>query len=93
MDEKQGSETIAAFCDAENLSKSSYYELQKRGLGPEELRPPGTKIIRITPEAHAKWRERMSELARTEAAELEAARRRELATIAGRLAAKLAQAY
>ena len=53
MDEKQGSETIAAFCDAENLSKSSYYELQKRGLGPEELRPPGTKIIRITPEAHA----------------------------------------
>jgi hypothetical protein len=82
------SETIDEFCRAENFSKSFYYELKKRNLAPDELRPPGTKVIRITPEAHAAWRGRMAELSRTEAAELEATRRRELAVIAGKLAAK-----
>jgi hypothetical protein len=80
--------TIAQFCRAEHLSKSSYYELRRRGLGPDELRLPGTKIIRITAEARAAWRERMAEFARSEAAQLEAERRRKMASVAGQVAAR-----
>jgi len=81
------SRTLGEFCDIEHLSLSAYYALKGRGLGPEELRPPGTKIVRITAEAHATWRHRMRELAQTEAAKLETQRRCELAGIAGRAAA------
>jgi hypothetical protein len=80
--------TIAQFCRAESLSKSTYYSLRRRGLGPEERVLPGTKIIRITAEARAAWRERMAEFARSEAAQLEAERRRKLASIAGQIAAR-----
>jgi hypothetical protein len=86
--ETGASKTVAEFCRAESLSKTSYYQLQRRGLGPDELRPPGTKIIRVTAAAHAAWRERMAELSRSKAAELEVERRREQATIAGRAAAQ-----
>ena len=44
-------------------------------------------MIRIMLEARAEWRERMAELARSEAALIQAERRRELASIAGRAAA------
>ncbi|SFJ71820.1 hypothetical protein [Bradyrhizobium sp. Gha] len=81
-------QTIAQFCRAESLSKSSYYALRRRGLGPDERRVPGTKIIRITAEAHAAWRERIDAFARTEAAQLETERRRKLASIAGQIAAQ-----
>ena len=67
------------------MSATKYHDLKNKGLGPEELNVDG--MIRITPEARAEWRERMAELARSEAAQLEAERRRELAVIAGRAAA------
>jgi hypothetical protein len=81
------SQTRAEFCLAEHLSKSTYHALRKRGLGPEELVVPGLKIIRITPEARDAWHTKMAELAKGEAARIEAERRRELASIAGRAAA------
>ncbi len=81
------SRTIREFCAIENISITAYYELKKRGLGPDELRVPETKIVRITADAHNAWRQRMAELKQSRAAELEAERRRELASIAGRAAA------
>ena len=81
------SQTPTEFCFAEHLSKSTYHELKKRGLGPVELVVPGTKIIRITPEARDAWHAMMAELAGTESARLEAERRRELAVMAGKAAA------
>jgi hypothetical protein len=86
--ESQPSMTIDEFCAVENFSKSFYYELKKRDLGPEELRPPGMKLIRITAEAHAEWRARMLEEAKSEAAQLENERRRELTVKAGKRAAE-----
>jgi hypothetical protein len=37
------SKTIIEFCRIERLSKASYYNLRNRGLGPDELRLPGTR--------------------------------------------------
>lgn len=82
------SRTRAEFRAIERLSVSSYHALRKRELGPEEIHPPGTKIHRITAEAHAAWRERMRTLAQTEEAKLEAQRRSECARIAGEIAAQ-----
>jgi hypothetical protein len=82
------SKTIVDFCREEKISKSVYYDLKKRGLGPDEFEIPSTRIKRITPEAHAAWRARMAELAKSEAAKLEADRRREIAAVAGRIAAQ-----
>lgn len=84
----QRSQTYAEFCQTEHISKATLYDLLRRGLGPEVFEVPGTRIRRITPEAHEVWRARMAELAKAEAAQLEAKRRRELAAIAGRIAAK-----
>ena len=74
------------FCYVENISKAKYYELKKRGLAPDETNIDG--LIRITPKAREAWHARMAELAKSEAARLEAERRRELAVIAGRAAAQ-----
>ncbi len=85
------SETIAEFCRKERISRAAYYDLRKRGLGPDVFEIPSTRIKRITPESHAAWRERMAELAKSETARLEAARRRELAKAAGKKAAASAR--
>ena len=53
------SKTIREFCEHERLSKSKYYDLRKRGLGPAEIRVGS--VIRITPQAHVAWRERHTE--------------------------------
>jgi hypothetical protein len=79
--------TIKQFCRSHNISAASYYRLQALGLGPDVLHPPGTNIYRITPAAEAAWQERMAELARSEAAALEQARRVEQTSAAGRAAA------
>jgi hypothetical protein len=76
--------TRLEFCYVENMSPTKYHGLKSKGLGPEELNVDG--MIRITPEARAKWRERMAELAKSEAAQLEAERRRAHAAEAGRIA-------
>jgi hypothetical protein len=73
------------FCWLENISRSKYFELKKRGLGPDVTDIDG--VHRITPESREAWHERMAEFAKSEAAQLEAERRRELAAIAGRAAA------
>jgi hypothetical protein len=46
--------TIRGFCAAENISRAGYYNLRRKGLTPDEVRVGRT--IRITPEAHARWR-------------------------------------
>jgi hypothetical protein len=79
--------TITEFCRAEKISKAAYYTLRKRGLGPDELVIVGTRIKRITEEAHAAWRTRMAELAKSETAQLEAERRSLQTSQAGKLAA------
>ncbi len=79
-------ETIDDWRKAEALSKASFYKLGKLGLAPHTYRVPKTKIVRVT-ESHASWRERMTALSASKAAELETARRRELASVAGKRAA------
>ena len=87
-DHPDSSQTIGEFSDAEGISLSQYFKIRRRGLGPDEFRLPGTKIIRITPKARADWHARMDELQNGRAAKLEAARRRDQAVEAGRAAAK-----
>jgi hypothetical protein len=57
MDEKSltdpSNRSIKAFCARSDISKTSYYELKKKGLGPDELHAGG--CIRITPRAEAAW--------------------------------------
>ena len=74
------------FCWVENISLAKYFELKKKGLGPRVEDIDGVK--RITPQAREEWHKRMAELAKGEAAQLEAERRRETASIAGRKAAQ-----
>ena len=88
VDESERSMTPAEWRWKRRVSKSSHYELKKRGLAPEETIVPGTKIARISPDADRRWEARMARLAETEAARLEAVRRRELASVAGRIAAE-----
>ncbi len=56
MDAK-AAQTIPEFCADNNLSRSYYYELRKKGLGPDEI-ALGRKRI-ISAEAGARWRKRM----------------------------------
>ena len=79
-------ETVDEWRAVEALSKSSFYELQKSGRGPQMLRVPDSKIVRVI-ESHASWRARMAALAASEAGELETERRRQLARDAGQRAA------
>jgi hypothetical protein len=82
------SKTIPEFCETKRISRSTYYKLKRRGLGPDTFNIPGLRLERITSQAEAEWDERMLELAKSEAAQVEAQRRQELAAIAGRAAAK-----
>jgi hypothetical protein len=86
-EDRKRSESIPEFCLAEGISKSSYYKLKKLGLAPDELRPPGTAIVRITTQARTAWHMRMEELRKSQAAELEAARRHAQTAAAGKRAA------
>jgi predicted DNA-binding transcriptional regulator AlpA len=49
--------TIRGFCKKHRIGRSTYYDLQKRDLGPEELRIG--RVVRITPEADDEWVKRM----------------------------------
>jgi hypothetical protein len=75
------------WCHAKGFSISTGYEIKKSGMGPKLLEVPGVRGARVTPEADAAWEQRMAELAKSEAAQLEADRRREIAAVAGRIAA------
>jgi predicted DNA-binding transcriptional regulator AlpA len=49
--------TIRRFCQKHRIGKSTYYDLKKRGLGPQELHIG--KSVRITAEADDEWVQRM----------------------------------
>jgi hypothetical protein len=79
--------TLAEFLDRKRISRTFYYSLKKRGLGPDETIYPGSRVIRISAAAERAWDGRMAELAKSESAQLEAERRRTQAAEAGRIAA------
>jgi hypothetical protein len=47
--------TIETFCEANKISKATYYWLKKQGKAPRETRY-GKRRVLITPEAEADWR-------------------------------------
>jgi hypothetical protein len=51
--------TIPEFCAAEQISEPTYYKMRSLGLGPQEMRFPGLRAVRITPQARDAWRKRM----------------------------------
>ena len=40
--------SIKQFCEAEGISGPTYFKLREAGLGPEEMRPGGLNMVRIT---------------------------------------------
>jgi hypothetical protein len=85
MDTDQRAFSLSEFCRVENFSKSFFYALRKKNLAPAVSDING--LLRITPQAREEWHQRMLELAKSSAAQVEAERRRELATVAGKAAA------
>jgi hypothetical protein len=79
--------TLAEFLAQKRFSKAYYYSLKQRGLAPNETLYPG-RVIRISAEAEQAWEEKIAAHAASKAAKLEVARRREIATAAGKAAAK-----
>lgn len=50
--------TIREFCQAERISKTLYYELKAKGLGPKEIRY-GSGVVRITHGSRVAWQQMM----------------------------------
>jgi len=46
--------SVQSFCEANNISVSTYYALKRAGKGPREMKV--NKRILISPEAEADWR-------------------------------------
>ena len=46
--------SIKEFCEAHGISLSTYFKLQREGLGPKEMQVLGRKMISL--EAAAAWR-------------------------------------
>jgi hypothetical protein len=89
--------SVSAFCRAEGLCRATYYKLRRLNLAPqvtEVILPAapgqkrGLKLVRISATSHRQWREKIAQTRASEAAELEAARFRELRVEAGKRAAK-----
>jgi hypothetical protein len=76
--------TIAQFCELFQICEATYFNMKKRGLGPEETR--FRTIVRISPSAVDEWRVRLREEQSTKAAKAEADRRSKLSSVAGKLA-------
>jgi hypothetical protein len=80
--------TYPQFCFVEGISKTTLHKMRKEGKGPSFYIVPGTKsAIRISHEAHLKWRENAEQNGNDEAAQLERERRVELARRAGKRSA------
>ena len=47
--------SINEHCIKYNYSRATYFKNRKKGLGPKELRLPGSSIVRITDEAERDW--------------------------------------
>ncbi len=80
--------TISQFCTAENISRATFFKLQRAGTGPELLRIPHSNIVRVTAAARRAWHLRMESADQQEAAGRERQRRVDHAARAGRAAAK-----
>jgi hypothetical protein len=81
-------EVSLTLCEAERISLASYYQMKKRGHAPVETRVPGSSLIRISPAARRQWHERLAALAQSDAARLEAERKRAQTIEAGKAAAR-----
>jgi hypothetical protein len=53
--EQERAKRIPEFCKAYGCSESTYRRMRAAGLGPREIRFPGTSLIVITPQAEADW--------------------------------------
>src|SRR5262245_39608672 len=80
--------TIRQFCILENMAVATYYKMRRLGYGPDEMRVPGTALVRITQRARRDWHARIEQLGKSEGAELEAARRHGQTAAAGKRAAE-----
>jgi hypothetical protein len=67
--------TIDELCALDGIKTSYYYMLRRKGLGPVEMRFPGSTIVRITAAARRDWHEQIRKWQETEEAQLEFARR------------------
>jgi hypothetical protein len=87
--ETAASETIAEWCAIEKMSKATFYSLRSNNpeLAPRIIKIPKTRIVRVI-ESHESWRARVAEAMQTKTARLANARRRELTSIAGKIAAQ-----
>jgi hypothetical protein len=87
-DHRERALTIRQFCILENIAVATYYKMRRLGYGPDEMRVPGTALVRITQRARHDWHARIEQLGKSEGAELEAARRRAQTAAAGKRAAE-----
>lgn len=87
-DKLEQSLTIRRFCELEDMSAATYHKLQRRGLGPHQLRIPGMNFVRITPKARAEWHGRMEAMRQEQAYADEVERQRAHARHAGKIAAQ-----
>src|SRR4051812_5229349 len=87
-DHRERALTIREFCILENMAAATYYKIRRLGYGPDEMRVPGPALVRITQRARRDWHARMERLRKSQAAELEAARRHAQTAAAGKRAAQ-----
>jgi hypothetical protein len=76
--------TIRQFCILENMAVATYYKMRRLGYGPDEMRVPGTALVRITQQARGDWHARIEQLSKSQ---LEVARRQAQTAAAGKRAA------
>ena len=79
--------TIRQFCILENMAVATYYKMRRLGYGPDEMRVPGTALVRITQQARGDWHARIEQLGKSQAAQLDGARRQAQTAAAGKRAA------
>ena len=61
--------SVDDFCVIEGISRTAYYEMKRRGEGPDETAAGRRRTI--SPEAHRRWRKRSIVRARAQAAQAE----------------------
>lgn len=80
--------SVRDFCVLHKIARATYYKMKRAGHGPDELRVPGTYVIRILPESERAWRERMTELSKSDAVALAKHRRQQQAVAAANASAE-----
>ena len=54
-------QSIKSFCRDVGISPATYYNLRRRGCGPDELRFEGSQLVLITAEAAQRWRKKFTQ--------------------------------